>query len=381
MFLNMKRFAILLLFITIGFGLQAEALRNIGFLSMDNVNGDPQYDYLEGIIRGILLFDLGSEEELDLVVRSQLDAVLAEQKLRLTGLVTDDAVEVGQLVGADFLITGEYIFLGEEVMVNLSLIDVKNGTSSAYRVRGNTENFLHKLAEELILDILGKEVVLQGSDGERSIISLRDLEPGSLALYSHLIDAEVLLNGEFVSYTTGYRNIPLILEDLTPGEYTIEIKLIQFGVVDLPEFTFHPYKETIIIEPGKRLTLRPDIRHYNEWIYAEKVIYNEGWYFDTLEEQQPSIVDEDISYLNRQGEKVEVHIRIDLYNGAPRKSMEVYVTYQGEEHKAVLEANESGYFDSEENIGDIKLDLDISRTKFTLKVSRTDLWEGMQYEE
>lgn len=380
MFYIMKRFAIFLLFIIIGIGLQAEALRNIGFLSMDNVNGDPQYDYLEGIIRGVLLFDLGSEEELDLVVRSQLDAVLAEQKLRLTGLVTDDAVELGQLVGADYLITGEYIFLGEEVMVNLSLIDVKSGTSSAYRVRGNTENFLHKLAEDLILDILGKEVRLQGGDGERSIISLRDLEPGSLALFSHLIDAEVLLDGEFVSYTTGNRSYPLILEDLSPGEYTLMIQLAQFGVVDLPEFTFRPYEETITIEPGKRLTLRPDIRHYNEWIYAEKVIYNEYWFFDKLEEHQPSLVNEDISYLNRQGEKVEVHLRADLYNGTPGKTMEIYVTYQGEEHKVVLETDESGYFDKEENIGDINIDLDISRTRFTLKISRTDLWEGMQYE-
>lgn len=377
----MKRFAILFILFILCFSLQAEALRNIALLSMDNVNGDPQYDYLEGIIRGILLFDLGSEEELDLVVRSQLDAVVAEQKLRLSGLVGEEAVELGQLVGADFLITGEYIFLGEEVMVNLSLIDVKTGTSSAYRIRGNTENFLHKLAEDLILDILGKEVTLQGGDGERSIISLRDVEPGSLAFFSYLQDAEIFLDGEFVSYTSGDARTPVILEDLPPGEHTIGLRLINFGVVKLPEFTFHPYEEVITIEPGKRLTLRPDIRHYNEWIYAKRVLFYEDWYFDKLEENNPSIINEDISYLNRHGEKVEVHLSGDFYNGNPGKTMQIYVTYQGEEHVVILETTESGYFDKEENIGDIDIDLDISRTRFTVKVMRTDLWEGMQYEQ
>ena len=51
---------ILLLFGTL---LIAGALpATLAFLSIDNISMDPRYDYLEGIIRGILLFDLSGQE-------------------------------------------------------------------------------------------------------------------------------------------------------------------------------------------------------------------------------------------------------------------------------------------------------------------------------
>jgi len=59
---------------------------NIAFLSIDNLSANPRYDYLEGIIRGLLLFDLSGARDMEVVNRSDLYASLREQELELSNL-------------------------------------------------------------------------------------------------------------------------------------------------------------------------------------------------------------------------------------------------------------------------------------------------------
>ena len=49
---------------------------NIAFLSIDNLSANPRYDYLEGIIRGLLLFDLSGSQDHEVVNSSDLDDIL-----------------------------------------------------------------------------------------------------------------------------------------------------------------------------------------------------------------------------------------------------------------------------------------------------------------
>ena len=74
----------------------------IAFLSIDNLSVDPRYDYLAGIISGILLFDLAGVNDIVVVDRSSLESVLREQELILSDLTDEDkAVDVGKILGAD----------------------------------------------------------------------------------------------------------------------------------------------------------------------------------------------------------------------------------------------------------------------------------------
>ncbi|MDA3852318.1 MAG: hypothetical protein PF447_13770 [Spirochaetaceae bacterium] len=372
----MKRLFLLILLL-ISLSLSAQDARRIALLNLDNVNGDPQYDYLEGMIRGVLLFDLGSQSDIQLVVRSELNGILAEQQLALSGLVQDEAIELGQLLSADYLISGEYIFLGDETMVNLSLIDVKTGVSSAYRARGSLENFIHGLAEELILDITGREISLQGSDGERSIISLRDETPGSLAFFTILQQAEIYIDGNFVGYSTGNRQDPFIMEDLSPGPHSIALHLSGFGVVNKPEYTFHQYEEEFTIESGKKLTLRPEIHSANHFISEDKTLFSEWWRYSQLETNETVELNVPIEFTNRSGEEQRGLLSGTFFNGEPGKNLDLVLNYNDVNYPLVMHNSENSYKKVEESFGDIDVILEYSNTRISIKVNRNDIWAGM----
>ena len=107
---------------------------------------DPRVDYLSSIVQGILAFDLGSRGDIALVDRRNLDAVLKEKELTLSaiGQDADSAAAAGRLVGADWLLSGEYVFIGSDVLITLSLTDTATAKRVVFRDRGSSENLVHK---------------------------------------------------------------------------------------------------------------------------------------------------------------------------------------------------------------------------------------------
>src|SRR6056297_1219825 len=107
---NLLFFILLLIIFMAGSAspLLAQTPVRIAFLSMDNLSTDPRYDYLSGIVQGILLFDLSNQDGLEMVDRADLDSVLEEQKLALSGLIenTRDALAVGEILRANYLLKG-----------------------------------------------------------------------------------------------------------------------------------------------------------------------------------------------------------------------------------------------------------------------------------
>ncbi|GHV51414.1 hypothetical protein AGMMS49579_06660 [Spirochaetia bacterium] len=75
-----------------------------------------------------LLVALTGDPRLTLVERGRLDAVRAEQNLLRTGVLdTDDAITVGKLLGAQFIITGQVIPMAAQVIVFGRVINVETG--------------------------------------------------------------------------------------------------------------------------------------------------------------------------------------------------------------------------------------------------------------
>jgi hypothetical protein len=114
-------------------------------------------------------------------------------------------------------------------------------------------------AVQAVMIISGEAAVFTDNDGDRSILSLKDTKPGSIALHSRLIDAEIYLDGSFIGYTTGDSRIPFIIEELSPGIHTLETRLgADFGIVKLPE---------LLVQSGRRSVIRAEETHYNQIIY------------------------------------------------------------------------------------------------------------------
>jgi len=92
-----------------------------------------------------------------IVERAQIQKALEEQRLQMSGAVDDEsAVELGKLVGADFIVVGSVVKIGSSYTINSRMIDVKTGVVELGRnVTGNDVNLLTYMSRELISGLFG----------------------------------------------------------------------------------------------------------------------------------------------------------------------------------------------------------------------------------
>jgi TolB-like protein len=352
---------------------------NIAFLSIDNLSANPRYDYLEGIIRGLLLFDLSGARDIEVVNRSDLDAILREQELQLSNLAEDQnkAIEVGRILGADYLLRGEYVFLGNDVLITIRLIDVIEARSLTFSERGASENTLHAIAEQIIFRLTGREVVLQSEQHDRSIISLQDEKPGSVHLFSHLIDAEIFVDDEFVGYTTGDPRVPFEIEDLSPGPHTLRIHLSGFGVVKEPEITFHDWEEVVQIAPGKRSVVRAKAQAFTHIIYNLQQLVREDIGFRELEGENLVRREHDASFVGRDGRSVPITLIATARRHGDRLEYVVEVNYEGQDYRWDLSGPIDERKDIRERVGKVEVRLEVDSSEVSYAIWRKDIEQGM----
>jgi TolB-like protein len=344
---------------------------------MENLTGDPEYDYLEGIIAGVLLFDVTSTEGIDVVDRTDLESILEEQELRVSNLSGDQGqvLAIGQLLGADYLLKGEYVFLGKEVLITIKLLDVATAKTVAFSERGGGENTLHSLAEQLIEELTGRTVVLQSGEYNPSIIAAKDESPGSIALHSHLIDAEIFLDGDFVGYTKGNSREPFIIDTLPPGKHVVRIHLSTFGVVKEPEITFHDWEQEVEVIAGRRHVVRAQAYHFNEILYDLMQLLREDVRFDSLGAEGK--LSHEVTFLDREGERVDILLELSARQEDQLVELEATLTYDGTPHTFALSNRDDEERELRREIGKILLDIEIDRNSIDYSIWRTDIRQNM----
>jgi hypothetical protein len=319
----MKRIVAFLLFCALTLGaLAAQATAGsaqapasavkVAFISVRNLDIDPRSDYVGGIIQGLLLYDLTRTPGLALIDRSSLDRVLAEQELQLSGLIEDrgSALKVGGLLGADFLVYAEYVAFASEALVTVRVVSVSSGRAGAFAERGGSENVVHRAAESLVEYLTGSRPKFTGPAGERGIVSLRDEAPGTVALHSNLIRAEIFLDGEFAGYTTGAIDQPFLIEKVAPGPHTIRVHLGRgFGVIKLPQVEFSDWELAFDLKPGERKVLRDQTRELNSVLYDLRDLLNEDFDYTPDTAARAAKVYE-LSFTDRGGATVPVRLEL-----------------------------------------------------------------------
>lgn len=353
----------------------------VAVLGVENRSRDPRYDYLEGLLQGLLLFDLSRSGRASLVERAALEQVLKEQELRLSGLADNQAAQVGKLLGADWLVKADYVFLGQDVLLNASLIEVSSGRAAAFSERGGTENLVHALCERLIERLTGEKVALRSSEA-RSILSLRDESPGSIALHSMLIDAEILVDGEFAGYTTGDVRVPFVIDNLRPGTHTLRLRLSSFGVVKLPEVTFQDWEQEVVVAPGRRQVVRADARHFNDILYRLIRLLDGGFKVAAAETGRPVARSHDASFTDRDGRRVPIQLRVETAGRPGGLEVSLVLSYDGKESRFRLESAKDRKQELEEKVGKVALEASLEERfggEFSIEYSlaRTDIRQNM----
>jgi TolB-like protein len=92
------------------------------------------------------------------IERGMVEQVLQEQELQLTGAVNSEtAVEIGKLVGAQFVIIGSIVKTGKTYTINSRLIDVETGIAIVgENIQGQGEDEIPNMVHELTLRMIRK---------------------------------------------------------------------------------------------------------------------------------------------------------------------------------------------------------------------------------
>jgi len=138
------------------------------------------------IVAEWLITSLVRTGRFDVVERAQLQKILKEQQLGLTGMLNQEtAAKVGELLGVKVIITGSVIRLGNVYDVNTRLINVEDGSIlKAEKIRGPGLDAIERMMDSLA-DAIKKDFPIEGFvvmvTGKRAMIDLgknNGVEPG-----------------------------------------------------------------------------------------------------------------------------------------------------------------------------------------------------------
>ncbi|QDU92489.1 CsgG/HfaB family protein [Lignipirellula cremea] len=101
-------------------------------------------------VTDLLFANLAASESLYLVDREDMEKLLKEQELSLSGLVNpDQAVQVGRMTGAKLIVTGSVLQVGEKLILVAKIIGVETTRVVGVTVKGSVRDELDDLVTEL----------------------------------------------------------------------------------------------------------------------------------------------------------------------------------------------------------------------------------------
>lgn len=120
-------------------------------------------EYLGKAVSEIIRTALISNPNYRIVERAQINQAISEQKFQKSGMIDDkSAVEIGKVLGANFIIVGSVVKIGDAYTINSRLIDVRTGEAKLGKnVTGNNLNLLTAMSHELVENLMGRPAVQQ----------------------------------------------------------------------------------------------------------------------------------------------------------------------------------------------------------------------------
>ncbi len=125
--------------------------------AFDNISNEFHLDAWQNRLENLLQTELQRYEGLKLVERRRLEQILQEQQLQLSGMVDSlDNRAVGQLLGADFILTGVIDLLSGRYRINAKILRVKSGEAAVESVQAPDDDHLVKMVELLANNIAAR---------------------------------------------------------------------------------------------------------------------------------------------------------------------------------------------------------------------------------
>lgn len=377
----------LLLFIPLITAQEAAPDINLALTGFDNMEENSKHDYISSIISAVIREDLSNTEGISLLDRESMTELLQEQKLQISGLFDDrTAVRAGKLLGSDYLTGGSYIVFDTEVLLDVTLINVETGRVISFSSRGNSEDIIHIAAEKIARELTGRKYMFRTADSGRPIIKAALMPPGTLKLFSPLIDARIYIDGDFYGYTRGDGTVPIEIE-LQPGLHSVKTDLSRdFGVIIEPEVLFRYWEKEFEIVSGKTVVLEDPTRHFNDRLYRIQKVLQDNISLD-IPGTDPWSGEFPYSFTDRDGKTVSGILTIYLQpTEVGGLNAQVMLQYDYQRHVWDFECPPEEEFEFKETIGLITFGFELE-TRYINRVSadwdiwRNDVYQGLHREE
>lgn len=160
------------IFIIFVFGIKAlNAQITVAIADFKNQTDTYYLDSWERSIPEFLKSELSRSDKIVVVERRQLEAILSEQALSMTGLVdSSTAQKVGTLLGAEFVITGTINQSGKWTRIDAKMIRISTGQVKSEKVQAPNDQYLNEM-----VSMLGNNLtfILSGDGNYRNHITLK----------------------------------------------------------------------------------------------------------------------------------------------------------------------------------------------------------------
>ncbi|MBU0713168.1 VWA domain-containing protein [bacterium] len=146
--------------------LSADPDLRVAVLDFRNLTQRPDLVYLEKAIPEIMVTDLSLCDKITLIERSRLQEILDEMHLALSGVVNEkQAVEIGELAGANAILVGSIISGGGVYRIDARLVDVASAEILIAEKKDWLSDYeiiraVDELAEQIIRKLTGDEVIM-----------------------------------------------------------------------------------------------------------------------------------------------------------------------------------------------------------------------------
>ena len=166
-----------------------------------------------------------SLDKYQVVERTNMDKILKEQKFQHSGCTDAEcAVEIGQLLNSDYIVTGSVNKFGDTYALDARLIDVGLGKgiiSAEFSMTGKIDALLTTGITSIAKQLCGMQAAttLRQTPTQQSTPTATAGFGATLDIKSDPPGSEVYIGGNFFDTT------PLILEDFPSGDYEVELKL------------------------------------------------------------------------------------------------------------------------------------------------------------
>jgi len=123
---------------------------SLAILPFKNASGDPSVNWLGTTVAQMLSTDMGESASLRTVPSDRVNQILHDQRIAPDATLDPDTLRrVAEFTGADRLLWGQYLKLGDQIRIDATLQDLKQQRNFALKAEAASEKDLPKALEQL----------------------------------------------------------------------------------------------------------------------------------------------------------------------------------------------------------------------------------------